>query len=469
MKSEPALRLDRGRGDVAAENAERERRYTDLANAERFARCNQDSLTFVKAWNSWHLYDGRRWLRDECELARQRAAGVVESILSEAIKAAPPDVALAKHALRSMSEQRIRAMLSLAQCDPLLAAAPSQFDRDPWLLNVANGTLDLRTGELRKAWQGDGITKLSPVAYDPEARSEVWDRFLERVQPDPEERRFLQLAAGYSLTGDTREEKMFMPIGPPATGKSTFIETLKAAAGDYAVTADFETFIKRPPTGGPRNDVAALAGARAVVSIEVDEGRALAEGLVKLLTGGDTVTARRLYQEGFEFRPQFKLWLVANNAPRIRDDDAALWRRVLRIPFTVEIPEPERDPTLKTALRDPERAGPAVLAWAVQGCLAWQRDGLRPPAAIRQATAEYRADMDPLQDFLDERCELDGDGWVVTATLREAYERFCEANGDRPLQGKAFAARLLGRGFTRGKHGADGTRIWSGLWLKERP
>ncbi len=353
----PAIHLDRGQADVIHQNAERERRYTDLANAERFARCNPDTA-FVKPWNQWLLFDGHRWARDDHNQVRLRATDLVRSIYLEASNANPFDAPLAKHALGSMSEHRIRAMLSLAQCERLIAAVPADFDADPWLLNCANGTLDLRTAELRKAAAADSITKLSPVAYDADARCDLWDRFLERVVPDPDVREFLQRAAGYSLTGDTREEVLFFLHGPTAAGKSTFVEALKAALGDHSVTADFETFLKRPPSGGPRNDVAALAGARLVVSIEVDEGRALAEGLVKLITGGDTVTARYLYQESFEFRPQLKLWLVANSAPRARDDDAALWRRVLRVPFNVEIPEAERDPDVKAVLRDPVQAWP---------------------------------------------------------------------------------------------------------------
>lgn len=461
--SEP-LRIDRRRADVAAENAERERRYTDLANAERFARCNPDTA-YVKPWGCWLVYDGRRYVRDDRDQIRLRATSVVRSILLEASEARPPDTPLAKHALHSMSDKAIRAMLSLAQCEGTIAAVPGDFDADPWLLNCANGTLDLRSGELREASQDDGITKLCPAPYDPDARFDPWDRFLERVVPDPEVRGFLQRAAGYSLTGDTREEVLFFLHGAGANGKSTFVEALKAALGDYAAVADFETFVKRPVTGGPRNDVAALAGARLVVSIEVDEGRHLAEGLVKLLTGGDTITARKLYAEGFEFRPQLKLWLVANAAPRVRDDDQALWRRIVRIPFDVEIPEAERDPDVKALLRSPQ-AGPAVLAWAVRGCAAWQRDRLKPPETVRQATADYRADMDPLRDFLEERCELDPEGWVASAELRQAYERHCEANGERPLKGKAFAARLLARGLTRAKRGHESVRAWSGLFLR---
>jgi len=199
---------------------------------------------------------------------------------------------------------------------------------------------------------------------------------------------FLQRYFGYCLTGSVAEEKLAFVHGRGGTGKSTFMEALKAVFGEYAVTADFETFLARKATGGPRPDIARLAGARLVTSIEVDDGKRLAEGLVKQLTGGDTVTARELYAKEFEFVPQFKLVLVANHAPTVHSDDEAMWRRILRVPFDNAIPEAGQDRSVKLILRDPAVSGPAILAWLVEGCLQWQREGLRVPTVVTDATTD---------------------------------------------------------------------------------
>jgi len=245
------------------------------------------------------------------------------------------------------------------------------------------------------------------------------------------------------VTGETTEEKLFFIHGPTAAGKSTFTEAIKATLGDYAVTADFETFLKRIQVGAVRNDVARLAGARFVVSIEVDEGRELAEGLTKILTGGDTVSTRFLYHESFEFFPKFKLWLAANHAPRVSDRDDALWRRILRLPFEHTIPEEKRDPKVKATLRDPKIAGPAILAWAVRGCLLWQQCGLFVPEVIRDATDEYRADQDPLRDFFPDECKFDTTAFVPVSDLRKRYDDWGKETGLRYLLGpKQFNERF---------------------------
>jgi len=218
-----------------------------------------------------------------------RAKRTVASIYEAAAQATSADArkALASWAAKSEAEARIRAVVSLAETEPGVPITLDALDADPFILNVANGTLDLRSGELRTHDRADLITKLAPVMYDPEARSSVWDRFLERVQPDPEMRTFLQRAAGYTLTGSVREEVLFFPHGCGSNGKTRFLEALGATLGpDYARTADFSLFVVQAHEG-PRNDIARLVGVRYVRSVEVDDGRRLAEALVKALTGGD--------------------------------------------------------------------------------------------------------------------------------------------------------------------------------------
>lgn len=253
--------------------------------------------------------------------------------------------------------------------------------------------------------------------------------------------------------------------GPAATGKTTFIEAVNSVMGDYAATADFETFLAKKTGGGPRDDIARLAGARFVASVEVSDGRKLAQGLVKMLTGGDRVAARHLYQSVFEFRPQFKLWLAANHAPRVADDDDAMWRRIIRIPFEHVIPAEGRKPEIKAALRSDPAVRAAVLRWAVGGVLAWRQVGLRVPGAIQTATAAYREDMDPLRDFFADCCTFGSVQWASRVTLRKAYADYCADNGIRhPVGPKQFHDRLRGKGCEESKRGAD--RGWSGVGLQ---
>jgi len=355
-------------------------------------------------------------------------------------------------------------MATLAASEYPVVARAAQLDADPWLLTVGNGTLDLRTGELRPHARDDLISKLSTVRYDQGARSTLWERFLATTTGDDAElAEFLQRLAGYTLTGDTSEKILLFAHGPTATGKSTFLEAVKAALGEHAATADFETFLKRRGDAGIRNDIARLAGARMVVSVEVDDGKALAEGLIKTLTGGDTVAARFMYREHFEFTPRFKLWLAANHRPRVRADDDAMWRRIVQLPFTHTLPESERDPTLKARFRNDPDIRAAVLAWAVQGCLEWQQRGLDIPACVRDYTEEYRRENDPLAEWIADECQLGAEHWTATKELRAAYEQWCMAAGAEPIDSKTggWGAALSQRGCKPGKSG--GRRGWHGI------
>ena len=447
---------------------------TDYGNAERLAARYGSQIRFDTASRRWYMWDGRRWAPDNTLEIERMAKEVARGIYREASEEVDPERRdrLVRWALRSEAQARIQAMISMASSEPGIATAPGSFDIDPWMFNVLNGSIDLRTGTLKPHSQSDMISRLAPVVYDPNARLELWDRFLEDATGgDGELQRFLARGSGYSLTGQTAEEVLFFIHGPAAAGKSTFVEALKSTMGDYSVTSDFETFLQRSFTGGIRNDIADLAVARFVSSIEVEEGKRLAEGLVKLITGGDTVKARHLYHEGFEFVPQFKLWLVANHAPRVRDDDTGMWRRILRVPFEHVVPAQRRDPTVKAALKDPVHGGPAILAWMVHGCLEWQRTGLAIPPVIERATAEYRHNMDPLRDFIEQYCIVTPLAQAETGQLREAYERWGSENGLGPrdlVRGKAWGERLRTLGCVPHSIKVDGQtrRIWLGIGLK---
>lgn len=429
---------------------------TDAGNGERFAKQHGDKIRYCWTWNRWLCYDGKRWNLDKgAERANSLAVDTARSIIAEAReKEHEQRGQILKWSHTSESSTRIAAMLTCARAVKPIPAYFEQFDKDMWLLNCLNGTVDLRTGKLRPHNPADMITKLCPVKYDPNAQLELWDTFLATAtRGDTTMLDFLQTAVGYSLTGDTSEEKLFFIHGPAASGKSTFLEAIKATFGDYALTSDFETFLERKQIGGVRNDVAKLNGARLVASIEVDEGKKLAEGLIKMLTGGDTVSARFLYRESFEFLPQFKLWLAANCAPRAKDDDDALWRRILKVPFEHVIEKKDQDPKVKATLRTSSEAGPAILAWAVKGCLKWQQEGLIVPEIIEQSTEEYRESQDPLKDFFEDECQFDPIAFVPVAELRKAYDDWAKDSGLRYTLGpNEFNRRLESKGCKRKSH-----------------
>ncbi len=457
-------------GDVGPDRAPNN--CTDLGNARRLCATYGPTTRYVPQWGAWLTWQDTRWERDTTGEIYRRAKHAAEAIWTEAL--AHPDheqrKELLKWALRSEGEPRLKAMVELARTEPGIPVEPAQLDTDPWALNVANGTIDLTTGRLRPHDPAEMITKLAPVTYDPDATSPVWDRFLaDATGGDQALAAFLARAVGYSLTGSTREEVLFFAHGPAATGKSTFVDAIEATLGDYSRRADFETFLARPGDGGgARGDIARLAGARFVNSVEVDEGKKLAEGLVKTLTGGDLITARFLYRDEFEFRPQFKLWLAANAAPKIRHGDDGIWRRILRIPFAHVVPTAARDPHVKQALRDPAVGGPAVLAWAVNGCTRWQADGLQIPDTIRAATSAYRADMDPLGDFLTEHCQFDRDAWTVKVEVHDRYEEWAKEQGLRhTVSPRAFKQILEEHGCwaERQRIGGKQWHGWRGIRL----
>jgi putative DNA primase/helicase len=435
---------------------------TDMGNAHRLVAKHGDGLRYCHLWNKWLVWDKRRWRVDETGEVVRLAKQTVQAIYAEAAEANDQDAsqALAKHALKSQAEARIRAMITLAESEPTIPVRPDELDAHPWLLAVSNGTLDLRNGWLRPHERADLITRLAPVAYEPEAACPIWLAFLERIMDgDADLIGFLQRAVGYALTGNTGERALFLLHGSGANGKSTFLETLRVILGDYAMRTPTETLLARHEGAIP-NDVARLKGARFVAASEAEEGKRLAESLVKALTGGDTISARFMRGEWFDFQPEFKLWLATNHKPIIRGTDKGIWDRIRLIPFLVRIPDDEQDKALSAKLWGEL---PGILAWAVRGCLSWQQFGLDSPAAVMHATSEYRAEMDTLGHFLDNVCTQDNDARVPAQALYSAYKTWAEGAGERPISQRAFSTRLTERGFVHRRSGATGNSVWYGL------
>jgi putative DNA primase/helicase len=446
-------------------------RFTDVGNGRRLVALFGEDLRYCEGMGCWFAWDGRRWRREADHAARERAKATAESILREAgeTQDKTEKAALAKHGAKSLSERSLKAMLWCAQSDERIAVEADAFDADPWALNVLNGTIHLRTGELREHRRGDLLTKVAPVDYDPERRWDLWEDFLDRLtEYDQDLRHFLQRVAGYALTGSTREEKFFFVYGATRSGKSTLLNALQSAWGDYAQTVQFDSLLRRPAGGGPRDDLAALQGVRLAVTIETEEGAKLAEGLVKQLTGGDRLRARRLYANSVEFRPTAKFVLSANVRPRVRDDDAAIWRRLTVVECPHSIPEDEADPQYKELLCDPSVSGQAILAWAVRGCLDWQAGGLQVPSSVRSASDRYRESQNPLADFLEACCVLTPAAWTSSAALTAAYKQWAEEVGLRmPLSPVALARRLEAAGCQGERRGRPQQRGWLGLGLRD--
>jgi putative DNA primase/helicase len=450
-----------------ADLREQRRHYmrTDLGNAERFVDSHRDRVLWCPARKSFLCWDDKRYAWDERGEVVKLAHATARSIFHEAADAEDEQEqkAITKWALASQNESRINAMLSQAR--PYLAVGMEELDRDTWLINCQNGTLDLRTGRLKDHDPTDRITKIVPVDYDPEASCPRFLRFLKETLVDDAVIKFVKRYSGYTLTGITRERLLAILYGFGKNGKTTLVELLHEVLGDYARNTDVETLLIKKYQG-VGNDVAALKGARFVSAAEVEKGRRLAESKVKQLTGRDTVTARFLFGENFDFKPEFKLWLSTNNKPVIQGTDDAIWDRIRLIPFTQRFDGYKADPKLPDKLRH-EIAG--VFAWMVEGCLEWQEHGLQEPKTVTDATKQYREEMDTLASFLDEVCVMGPHHRVLAEKLYQRYAMWCDNSGERKDPKKAFVARLEERGFERRRETAGvnkGRYIWLGIGFR---
>jgi putative DNA primase/helicase len=368
--------------------------FSDEDIARRFSQTYGNDLRYTAAWGRWSRWDGKRWERDETlhvfDLSRAVCLDTSQKCTERNIRR------------RIASAATVAAVERLARCDRRHAATADQWDRDPWLLNTPQGVVDLKTGETRPPSRGDYMTKMARASPGGEcADCRRWLAFLERVTDGQRElANFLQRMCGYALTGVTQEHALFFLYGTGANGKSVFLNTVAGILGDYARTAPIETFIATRNEQHP-TDIAGLQGARLVTAFETEDGRRWAESKLKALTGGDPVAARFMRQDFFQFTPQFKLLVAGNHKPRLGAVNEAIRRRFNLVPFTITIPEAERDQHLADKLRE-EWA--AILRWMIEGSLAWQSQGLDPPAIVKNATEAYFADEDAIGRWLEDAC-----------------------------------------------------------------
>jgi putative DNA primase/helicase len=440
---------------------------TDLGNAQRFVNAHKNDVLFVPAWG-WLEKTDIGWSNVPDEVIEDKAKGVADLIRADAIKQQDNSdrLRMFKFSLKTEQMGAITALVRAARSDPAILRNPDQFDRDDYVLSCRNGILDLRTGRLRAYTDADLITKNTFVRYDPSFVLPQWDKFLDdATQGDRELKDYLQRAAGYTLTGLTQEECFFIISGPPASGKSTYIDAVYGALGLYAMTSQSDVFMYRRGKDAASNELARLVGARMVAVSEIREGEYFNESIVKQITGGDKISARMLYQNTFTFTPQFKLWIATNHDPSAQD--AAMMRRIKKIQFDHIVPRELRDPKLKSILRDPEVGGRAVLAWAARGAQMYLEEGkLVEPFSITAAVHAYKTDNDVFGLFISEVFDTVEGSAVDVVTAYGQHTTWSLMNGERTLNRPRFKQRLLDRGYKlvrddRGREAFLGLRVKS--------
>lgn len=433
-------------------------RDTDLGHAEQLVEEHGDDFKYCPELGGWFAWTGIRWELDKSGEIDRRTYGMLKDNSMYALSCGNHEAA--KKVIGTMNAYRIKSIIGLAANMERVRVRAEDFDRNPMLLTVTNGTLDLSTGELRDHDRNDRVTRWADVAYYPDATAPEWERFLERVLPDAELRSFVQRAVGYSMTADVSEQCMFINHGSGANGKSTFMGLIHAALGGYAMHTPVETLMAK--RNGIPNDVARLKGQRFVTASESEVGDRLAESRVKEMTGQDTISARFMRAEWFDFEPTHKLWLSTNHKPKIRGTDEAIWRRIRLIPFDVTVPKEERDKKLPEKLR---AELPGIFAWCVRGVLEWQRTGLREPKPVQSATDSYRADMDVLGAFITEECNEQPDARVGVSELYEAYKEWARRNEEFVKDSREFSTHMQERGYEKRKSAPNGSRQWHGIGL----
>jgi putative DNA primase/helicase len=438
---------------------------TDAGNAELFARLFGENLRYDHTSKRWLVWQKNWWAEDPTETVMLLAKESARWRAQQASTIDDPEEGAKQYkwAVGSETRSRLEATLKLGKSEPPIADSGRDWDSDLMLLGVANGVVDLRAGKLRSGKRSDLITMHIDLACDSKLSCPKWRKFLKEIFGGDEQLvEFVQRAVGYCLTGDAREQVLFMCYGTGANGKSTFLDVLRSVFGPYAYNLPFSAFELKARSSIP-NEIAALKGKRFVTAIETNESVELNEGRIKALTGSDPITARFLYGEFFTFEPTGKFWLAFNHKPKVSDDSPGFWRRVRLIPFMQQFSEDRRDPELVGKLKA-EAAG--ILNWAIEGALKWQSQGLKAPEVVVRASERYRCETDTVGEFLEDRCNVSPTGQAAAAAIRDEYIRWAQANSESPLDRKAFSQKLEARGFKKVRKGHDRTWTWLGISLK---
>jgi len=440
---------------VPKKNLDYNFRLTDTGNAERLVRRFGSLFRYVRDVGEWRVYNKKAWTSDKTGMVERCSKKVAQEIFLEAADhedEARRDALLA-WAKNSESRERRNAMDDLASKERAVVSVIEDYDKDPWLFNVNNGIINLRTGLLAPHDPAMMMSKISPVIYDPDAKCPLWDKFLARVQGNDQEMvDFLSRAVGYTLTGDTSIQALFFLYGDGCNGKSVFTSIIRHLMGSYGDNASFDTFVVQKNSGAIRNDLAKLVGARFVTASEAQDGNRLDEALIKSLTGQDPVTTRFLHKEFFTYVPQFKIWMSSNYKPSIRGLDWGIWRRVKMIPFEVTIPDDERDETLTEKLKVEL---PGILNWALKGLADFQKFGLMYPEKVNAATKQYRDSQDIIGQFIAARCVNNPEASIKASELYTSFRNWAESAKEFVMKERQFGDAMKKRGV-EDTHKKDG-------------
>jgi len=439
---------------------------TDVGNAERLIASYGDDIRYVYEYRSWIHWDNNIWVTDENGHMDRLAKKVAKSIFMEAVDEEDEDLQkrLFQHADSTESLKRLGSMVSVATTEKGITISQSVLDDDKYLLGVKNGIVDLKTGNLLPSTKSQMITKRANVEFDAGAQCPVWENSLSQMMAgDKDVVEYLQRAVGYSLTGDTREHLLFFLHGFGENGKSVFINIIQKLLNDYAAQTPVSTIMKKAKGSIP-NDIARLKGARFVSTTETEEDGRISDAEIKHMTGGDTVTARFLHKEYFEFTPQFKLWISGNYKP-ILGEDHGIWRRLILVPFEVTFDANTRDDQLEDKLINEL---PGILNWAIEGCLNWQNQSLKdnPPKKILDATNEYKSDNDRIDSWTYDCCEKDPSFTARSSELYESFRNWATSNSETGISHRTFSQKMVERKY--GKKRTNKCVIFTGIRLEVR-
>ncbi|NLY09671.1 MAG: DNA primase, partial [Tissierellia bacterium] len=408
----------------------------------------------------WYFYNGKKWEFDLIGYVKRLTEEVIKDMRKELAycETEEEEKAFFKHLKYTRNNRGKTNMLK--ESEHRLPILPDEFDKRKDVFNCMNGVIDLRNGKLMDHSYDQFLSKMSYVEYTDNIDCPRWMEFLNQIfDHDTELIHYIQKAIGYSMTGSTKEQCVFFCYGNGRNGKSTFLDIIAAIMGDYATNIQPETIMVQNRQSGANSDIARLKGARFVTTVEPNQGARINEGLLKQLTGGDTVTARHLYGREFEFEPEFKLWMATNHKPIIRGRDLGIWRRMHLIPFTVEIPDNKVDKNLKYKLK---RELTGILNWAVEGAIKWQREGLKMPKAVMDAVKEYKSEMDVITAFLED-CTVQGPGEIQSSVLYKAYSHWADENNEYKMSSTMFGKEMTLR-YEKGKN-SKGNIVYRGLRL----
>lgn len=419
------------------------RSYDDTGNADRFIDRYGHLYKHSYITNKFYIYDGQKWKVDDRGAIRKLIDEMIESIKNEKVLHSE-DVteeeareAFQKYYKKTRGTQSKKNIMN--ELMHRKTVTPDEFDKDDMLLNVANGYIDLTSRELYKHDINRMFSQIANTDYSEKMQPAVWLDFLNDIfARDKAVIRYIQKALGYSLTGSTREQVMFILFGKGRNGKSIFVETIAEILGDYSNNMQAKSLMVKK-NDNVNTDIARLSKARFVTSSEPNEGFRFDEGLIKQITGGDKVTARFLYAEEFEYTPKFKIWVSTNHKPIIRGTDDGIWRRLVLIPFDVQIPEEKVDKDLKYKLL---REAPAILNWMAEGAYMWMREGLELPEKLKASSKAYRTEMDVIEQFIEDECKRVDDGRVKANELYSVYKNWANENNAYKMSNKDFGQKM---------------------------